>query len=49
MSAPAERVRHYLLALQDAICGALERADGGGRFREDRYEDAAAAWPVPGS
>jgi coproporphyrinogen III oxidase len=39
MSTPAGRVRQYLLALQDAICGALERADGVGRFREDHFEE----------
>ena len=47
MSAPAERVRHYLLALQDAICGALERADGGGRFREHRFEDPGGGLARP--
>ncbi len=30
-------VSSYLLALQDSICAALERADGGGKFREDRW------------
>lgn len=30
-------VRSYLLALQDSICGALEREDGSGRFREDAW------------
>jgi len=30
-------VSSYLLALQDDICGALARADGGGEFQEDRW------------
>lgn len=30
-------VRAYLLALQDSICAALEREDGGGKFKEDRW------------
>jgi coproporphyrinogen III oxidase len=30
-------VRTYLLSLQDAICAALEREDGGGRFQEDQW------------
>lgn len=30
-------VSSYLLALQDSICAALEREDGGGRFKEDRW------------
>lgn len=31
-------VRSYLLALQDAICSALEQADGAGKFREDLWQ-----------
>lgn len=31
----AAAVKTYLLSLQDRICGALEREDGTGRFRED--------------
>ena len=30
-------VRTYLLSLQDSICAALEREDGGGRFQEDQW------------
>lgn len=30
-------VRTYLLALQDSICGALEREDGANRFQEDSW------------
>ena len=41
MSEQVDRVRDYLLDLQDRICGALERADGGARFEED-------AWDRPG-
>ena len=38
MSAPdLNAVASYLLALQDSICTALERADDGGEFREDRW------------
>jgi coproporphyrinogen III oxidase len=41
MSAPdPNAVSGYLLALQDSICGALERADGEGRFIEDRWTRA---------
>jgi coproporphyrinogen III oxidase len=38
MSAPdLNAVASYFLALQDSICAALEREDGGGKFREDRW------------
>ncbi len=38
MSAPdPNAVASYLLALQDSICAALEQADDGGEFREDRW------------
>jgi coproporphyrinogen III oxidase len=43
MSAPVDReaVKAYLLGLQDSICSALERADGGaGRFRRDAWRRA---------
>jgi coproporphyrinogen III oxidase len=33
-----ERWTHYIHALQDSICDALEKADGGARFREDSWE-----------
>jgi coproporphyrinogen III oxidase len=33
-----ERVRAYLMGLQDRICAALEQADGAATFREDRWE-----------
>jgi len=36
-------VSSYLLALQDDICGALEREDGGARFTEDRWSRPADA------
>jgi coproporphyrinogen III oxidase len=35
---PIERVKHYLLELQDRICGGLEVEDGHGRFKEDLWE-----------
>ena len=39
MSAPdIDAVKQYLLDLQDRICRGLEEEDGGGRFREDRWE-----------
>ena len=31
------RVREYLTDLQDRICAAIETADGGARFVEDRW------------
>lgn len=36
-----ERVKKYLLGLQDDICGSLEKADGEGRFEEDLWEREA--------
>ena len=33
-----ERVRAYLLGLQDRICAEIEQEDGRGRFREERFE-----------
>lgn len=36
-TAQTEKVRSYLLALQDRICGALEAEDGGAQFREDSW------------
>lgn len=38
---PIERVKKYLLGLQDDICSGLEAEDGGGRFKEDRWEREA--------
>ena len=39
MSAPnIEAVKEYLLSLQDAICDALEKVDGGGEFFEDEWQ-----------
>ena len=35
---PIERVKKYLLRLQDDICSGLEAADGSGRFREDLWQ-----------
>ena len=42
MSPPVDRgaVKAYLLGLQDRICSALERADGGGRFHHDAWQRA---------
>ncbi|NCA69173.1 MAG: oxygen-dependent coproporphyrinogen oxidase [Sphingobacteriia bacterium] len=34
----AEAVKAYLLDLQDQICETLRKTDGGGDFREDRWE-----------
>jgi coproporphyrinogen III oxidase len=36
-------VRRFLLELQDRICRGLESEDGGGVFREDRFEGEAGA------
>jgi len=33
-----ERVKKYLLGLQDQICSALETEDGGGNFQEDSWD-----------
>jgi len=33
-----DSVKAYLLELQDRICDALARADGGGGFREETWE-----------
>ncbi|OWY37387.1 coproporphyrinogen III oxidase [Xenophilus sp. AP218F] len=42
MSHPhTESVKTFLLDLQDRICAALERADGGGRFIEDAWRREA--------
>ncbi|MGD8384553.1 MAG: oxygen-dependent coproporphyrinogen oxidase [Lysobacterales bacterium] len=41
MSPPTERVRDYLLTLQDDLCGALEQEDGEARFREDSWSREA--------
>ena len=35
---PIERVKKYLLGLQDNICSGLEAQDGSGRFREDLWQ-----------
>ena len=35
---PIERVKKYLLGLQDNICSSLEAEDGSGRFREDLWQ-----------
>ena len=41
MSAPdTEAVISYLLSLQDAICDALEKEDGTGKFLHDDWERA---------
>ena len=36
-----DRVRTYLLSLQDSICSGLEALDGEGRFAEDRWDREA--------
>ncbi len=41
MSAPTQRVRDYLSALQDDLCGALEQEDGEALFREDSWSREA--------
>jgi coproporphyrinogen III oxidase len=38
---PIERVKRYLLKLQDQICAGLETEDGPGRFNEDLWEREA--------
>ena len=39
MSAPnIDAVKEYLLGLQDAICDALEKADGEGKFYQDEWQ-----------
>jgi coproporphyrinogen III oxidase len=40
MSESIEQVKSYLLGLQDAICGALEVADGAAKFEEDNWDRA---------
>lgn len=37
VSSPRERVKAYLLELQDAICSGLENSDGKARFAEDAW------------
>ncbi|CZF84998.1 oxygen-dependent coproporphyrinogen oxidase [Grimontia marina] len=36
-----EAVKHFLLSLQDTICAALEKEDGGATFEEDAWERPA--------
>jgi coproporphyrinogen III oxidase len=38
LSSNASAVEQYLLALQDRICAAVERSDGGARFVEDAWQ-----------
>ena len=38
---PIEKVKKYLLQLQDSICNGLEAADGSGRFKDDLWEREA--------
>ena len=38
---PIERVKSYLLGLQDSICRGLEKEDGKGRFEEDLWQRKA--------
>ena len=38
---PIERVKTYLLELQDSICRGLEKQDGKGRFEEDQWQREA--------
>lgn len=37
-AADVDSVKNYLLDLQDRICTALEQADGGERFREEKWQ-----------
>jgi len=46
-----DRVKHYLLGLQDSVCSGLEQEDGGARFLEDdwsRETEAVHESPVLG-
>jgi coproporphyrinogen III oxidase len=43
MPALAERAEGYFRELQDRICRGLEEADGGARFREDRWVHASGS------
>jgi coproporphyrinogen III oxidase len=38
---PIEKVKAYLLGLQDTICRGLEEEDGSGRFKQDEWEREA--------
>jgi coproporphyrinogen III oxidase len=38
MSTPVEKVKAFLLQLQDTICTGIEAADGKARFREDTWD-----------
>ena len=38
---PIERVKEYLLRLQDDICRGLEAVDGSSRFKEDLWQREA--------
>jgi len=38
---PIERVKQYLLGLQDSICSGLEAEDGSARFKEDLWDREA--------
>ncbi|MFC3094213.1 oxygen-dependent coproporphyrinogen oxidase [Alteromonas sediminis] len=38
ISSQIETVKSFLLSLQDAICNALERADGTGKFEQDNWQ-----------
>ena len=38
---PIERIKNYLLQLQDNICSGLEASDGSGRFKGDPWEREA--------
>jgi coproporphyrinogen III oxidase len=42
-----DAVRAWLLDLQERTCAALEAADGGARFREERFEGAGGALARP--
>ncbi len=38
MSTPVEKVKDFLLQLQDTICAGIEAADGKAKFREDAWD-----------
>jgi len=49
MNIRPEKVRYYLLELQDRICHALESLDGGAQFSEDEWSrDSGEATPLGG-
>jgi coproporphyrinogen III oxidase len=41
LNKPVEKVKSYLLQLQDSICDSLEKVDGSGRFKNDEWQREA--------